>query len=78
MPKCDFNKVAKQLHRGCSPVNLRHYFRSLFLRTPLEDCFWIQINASLANKRFERSSVNIYNIIYIYNPLYLDISLKLL
>ena len=37
MPKCDFNKVAKQsnfveitlLHR-CSPVNLLHIFRTTF------------------------------------------------
>ena len=32
MPKCNFNKVAKQLaHRhGCSPVNLLHIFRTPF------------------------------------------------
>ena len=32
MPKCNFN--------GCSPVNLMHIFRTPFLRTPLEGCFW--------------------------------------
>ena len=38
MPKCDFNKVAKQsnfieiaLWHGCPPVNLMHIFRTLFL-----------------------------------------------
>ena len=30
MPKCDFNKVAKQLRHGCSPVNLKHIFRTPF------------------------------------------------
>ena len=35
MPKCDFNKVAKQfywiaLQHGCSPVNLLHIFRTAF------------------------------------------------
>ena len=30
MPKCDFNKVAKQLRHGCSPVNLLHIFRTPF------------------------------------------------
>ena len=32
-PKCDFNKVAKQI------LNLQYIFGTLFLRTPLEDCF---------------------------------------
>ena len=36
MPKCDFNKVAKQsqitLRDGCSPVNLLHIFRTPFLK----------------------------------------------
>ena len=30
MSKCDFNKVA--LRHGCSPVNLLHIFRTLFLK----------------------------------------------
>ena len=35
MPKCDFNKVAKQLikitlRHGCSPVNLLHAFQDTF------------------------------------------------
>ena len=52
MPKCDFNKVAKQhpmpkcyfniieiaLRHGCSPVNLVHFSEHLFLGTPLDDC----------------------------------------
>ena len=32
MPKCDFNKVAKQ-------INLLHISLHLFMRTPLEGCF---------------------------------------
>ena len=34
MPKCDFNKVAKQitLRYGCSPVNLLHIFRTPFTK----------------------------------------------
>ena len=46
MPKYDFNKVAKQsnfieitFRHGCSPVNLLHIFRYLFLETPLDCCF---------------------------------------
>ena len=34
MPKYDFNKVAKHIRHGCSPLNLLHIFR-----TPLEGCF---------------------------------------
>ena len=30
MPKCDFNKVAKQLRHGCYPINLLHIFRTPF------------------------------------------------
>ena len=45
MPKCDFNKVVKQLYwnytsHGCSSVNLLHIFRTHFLRAPLEGCLW--------------------------------------
>ena len=37
MPKCDFNKVAKELYRNrtlheCSSVNLLHIFRTPFLK----------------------------------------------
>ena len=37
MPKCDFNKVARNFieiarRRGCSPVNLLHIFRTPFPR----------------------------------------------
>ena len=43
--KCDFNGVALQLYwnhtwDGCSPENLLHIFRNLFLRAPLEGYFW--------------------------------------
>ena len=36
MPKYDFNKVAKQLRHGCSPVNLLHIFRTPFSRNSSE------------------------------------------
>ena len=45
MPKCDFNLALCNFieiipwHR-CSPVNLLHIFRTPFVRTPLEGCFW--------------------------------------
>ena len=32
MPNCDFNKVAIALRHGCSPVDLRHIFRTAFPR----------------------------------------------
>ena len=32
MPKCDFNKVAKQLQLGCSPANLLYIFRAPFCK----------------------------------------------
>ena len=35
---CNFIKIA--LRHGCSPVNLLHIFRTTFLRTPLEVCFY--------------------------------------
>ena len=46
MPKCDFNKVAKQLIDNAlrherSPVNLLHIFRTpYFLRKTASGCFW--------------------------------------
>ena len=40
MPRCDFNKVAFTLRHECSPVNLLHISRTLFLGTPLGGCFW--------------------------------------
>ena len=41
MPKCDFNKVAKQLieiavRHGCSPVNLLHIFRTPYPKNTSE------------------------------------------
>ena len=41
MPKCDFNKVAKQLFEialrdGCSPVNLLHVLTTPFLKNTSE------------------------------------------
>ena len=32
MPNYDFNKVALQLRHGCSPVNLLHISRIIFLK----------------------------------------------
>ena len=36
---CNFIEI--RLQYGCSPVNLLHFFRHLFLRTPRDDCFWV-------------------------------------
>ena len=41
MPKCDFNKVTKQLYwielrHGCSPVHLLHIFRTVFPKNTSE------------------------------------------
>ena len=46
MPNCNFNKVPFSfieiiLWHECSPVNLLHIFKQLFLTTPLKDCFWL-------------------------------------
>ena len=35
---CSFIEIT--LRHGCSPVNLLHIFRTLFLGTPLGGCFW--------------------------------------
>ena len=32
MPKCDFNKAAKQLRHAYSPLDLLHIFRTPFLK----------------------------------------------
>ena len=41
MPKCDFNKAAKQwvFEHGCLPVNLIYIFRTSFDKAPMEGCF---------------------------------------
>ena len=46
MPKCDLNKVVKQLYwyalqHECSPVNFCIFSEHLTLGTHMEDCFWI-------------------------------------
>ena len=66
MPKCDFNKVAKQsvisiklqsnfieitLRHGCSPTNLLHLFGHLFLRIPLDGYF-----LNFTNEKFKKHS----------------------
>ena len=45
MPKCNFNKVAKQLRHGCSPVNLLHIFRTPF---PRSTSGWLLMNVGRA------------------------------
>ena len=40
MSKCDFNKVAKQLRHGCSPVNFLHIFTRPFPRNT-SDCLLV-------------------------------------
>ena len=44
MSKCQSNFIEYTLRHGCSPVNLRHIFRTLFQRTPLDGCFWILLD----------------------------------
>ena len=44
MPKCDFNKFARNfieiaLRHGCSAVNLLIFSAHLFLGTPMDGCF---------------------------------------
>ena len=36
MPKCDFNKVSKQLWYWCSPANLLHIFSAPFPKNTYE------------------------------------------
>ena len=36
------NFIEIALWHGCSPVNLLHIFRTPFLRTPLDGCFWTE------------------------------------
>ena len=60
VPKCDFNKVAKQLyfeiaHRhGCSPVNLLHIFR-----TPKNTSGRLLLRVEALSINFTRSFMNI-------------------
>ena len=56
MPKCNFNKVAKQLYwnhtSACvSPANLLHVFRTPFLRTHMEGYFWLFYKTFHAHSR---------------------------
>ena len=37
------NFIAITLRHGCFPVNLLHFSEHLFLKTPMEDCFWISL-----------------------------------
>ena len=39
--KLQSNFIEITLRHECSPVNLLHIFRTLFLKTPLEGCFWM-------------------------------------
>ena len=45
------------LQHGCSPVNLLHIFRTLFIRTTMEGCLWSSsristISSTLSIRRF--------------------------
>ena len=50
MPEFDFDKVVLQL---CSPVNLLHILEHLFLGTPLEGCFCVQLKKGRTEKGWE-------------------------
>ena len=56
MLKCDFNKVALQitLRHGCFHVNLRHVFRTPFLRTLAKGCF-LHLNVFITN--YEKANI---------------------
>ena len=56
MPKCDFNKVASNfieiaLRHECSPVNLRHIFRTPFLKNTSGRLLLIIIKDKLSGLR---------------------------
>ena len=40
--KLQSNFIEITLRHGCSTVNMLHIFRTPFLRTPLDSCFWIR------------------------------------
>ena len=76
MPKCDFNKVAKQskfieiaLRHGCSPVNLLHIFRTPFFRSTsgwLPLCFAI----STTEKKIHEDVISIVIILLLRHRRY--------
>ena len=54
MLKCDLIKLQSNFieiahWHGCSPVNLLHISKHLFLRTPLYGCFWMVVLVSSNN-----------------------------
>ena len=60
MLKCDFEIV---LRHGRSPVNFQHIFRTPFVKTPLDGCFWeVVVNNSARAKQYNycRSSRRLY------------------
>ena len=70
MPKCDFNKVACnfieiKLRHGCSPVNLRHIFRTPFLNNtsgwlPLYSCILVPIFLICMRQIF----INVFSVLF--------------
>ena len=57
--------IKLQLRDGCSPVNFLHIFKTLFLRTPLDGCFYmyfILFTIRIINKHI--STFLLHQIIY--------------
>ena len=57
---CNFIELA--LQHGYSPVNLLHNFRTLFLRTPLDGCFYVFLKFKI------KFNLNHFYISFIVNP----------
>ena len=57
---CNFIELA--LQHGYSPVNLLHNFRTLFLRTPLDGCFYVFLKFKI------KFNLNHFHISFIVNP----------
>ena len=73
MPKCDFNKVAKQsnfnenaLQHGCSPVNWLHIFRTPFPRNTSGWLYLYIVMISVEKLIFKLSVLNLIEIKYFW------------
>ena len=73
MPKCDFNKVAKQsnfienaLQHGCSPVNWLHIFRTPFPRNTSGWLYLSIVMISVEKLIFKLSVLNLIEIKYFW------------
>ena len=80
MPKCDFNKVAKQLQFGCSPANLLYIFRAPFRKNTsgrlllLNTCNRNYSAQNILWKVMETCHDNCVHMAYWCNPLQGDVN----